>query len=60
VDLKGKFGFVNDKNQTVIPFVYDDASAFENGIARVRKDGDSFRIDKKGRRQEDEFKQAAP
>lgn len=35
----GKFGFINSKNEIVIPFEYEYASAFNGELARVKKDG---------------------
>src|SRR5436190_22307507 len=34
-----KRGFINDKGEVIIPFMYDDASIFSDGLARVMKEG---------------------
>lgn len=35
----GKWGYVNTKGDVVIPFEYEEANAFQNGVTRVKKDG---------------------
>lgn len=35
----GKWGYVNTKGDVVIPFEYEEANAFQNGVARAKKDG---------------------
>lgn len=38
-----KYGFIDKKGNVVIPFTYDDASEFKNGLARVEQNGkDAF------------------
>ena len=32
-------GYINKQNEVVIPFVYDAATPFEGGEAKVKKDG---------------------
>ena len=39
VSKKDKFGYINKENTVVIPFEYDAATVFENGEAKVKKDG---------------------
>lgn len=34
-----KFGYINKNSELIIPFIFDQASSFENGKAKVRKDG---------------------
>ena len=47
-EKEGKFGYVNAENQPVIPFVYDWADAFDEGLAVVKR-GELFGlIDKQG------------
>jgi tetratricopeptide (TPR) repeat protein len=41
VKLGDKYGYINKKGQIVIPIIYDDATSFYNGIAKVNiKDND--------------------
>lgn len=47
-----KFGFINNKGETVIPFKFDDAGSFKNGRALVKLNGENFWIDKEGNRVE--------
>ena len=35
----GKCGYIDKNNDIVIPFVYDAATPFEGGEAKVKKDG---------------------
>ncbi len=35
----GKWGFVDGNNMVVIPFIYDDAGVFNNGLCLVNKEG---------------------
>ena len=35
----GKCGYINAVNEVVIPFLYDAATPFEEGEAKVKKDG---------------------
>lgn len=37
VFMYGKWGFVNENGDTVIPFVYDEAEPFSDGLAAVKK-----------------------
>jgi len=49
VKLNGKMGFINTKNEVVIPFKYDDAFAFaDNGFAKVELNGKWGLINEKG------------
>lgn len=34
-----KFGYINDKDEIVIPFVYEHAYPFKDNLALVCKDG---------------------
>ena len=49
VKKDGKFGFINEHNQIVIPFIYDDASAFSEGFAVVQRYGKEGYVDRFGR-----------
>ncbi|SFN96228.1 WG containing repeat-containing protein [Bizionia echini] len=48
VRLNNKFGYVNHSKE-IIPFDYDEALPFINGIARVKKDGLYHYINKKNK-----------
>lgn len=43
-----KFGYVDIKGNIIIPFQYDRADNFYNGIAEVKIDDNDYLIDKKG------------
>ena len=43
-----KYGYINDKNETVIPFIYDDGALFENGKTWVQIGDKQFEINKLG------------
>ena len=43
-----KWGYINDKNETVIPFIYDDGALFENGKTWVQIGDKQFEINKLG------------
>ena len=44
-----KYGYINNKNETVFPFIYDDGALFENGKARVQIGDKQFEINKLGK-----------
>ncbi|MDD6889733.1 MAG: WG repeat-containing protein [Bacteroidales bacterium] len=46
VRYNGKYGFLNDKGDEVIPFKYDCAGHFNEGLAAVKSDGKWGFIDK--------------
>lgn len=46
INQKLLYGFVDEELSEVIPFIYDDASSFNNGKAYVEKDDEFFFIDK--------------
>ena len=48
VRIDGKFGFVNEEMELVIPAIYDEAEAFCGGVAMVRKDGKWGAVDQTG------------
>ncbi len=48
LNAEGKFGYIDRFNRTVIPFVYDAAWPFSDGIARVRLGEEEGCIDKQG------------
>lgn len=54
----GKYGYANQKGEIVIPLEYIDARSFnQNGLARVRREGEDFyiSIDKNGKRVDDDI-----
>ena len=48
--LNGKWGFVNEQGEEVIPFKYDDVCDFSEGLARVKLYKKWGFIDKEGRK----------
>jgi len=48
VKKDGKYGFINEYNQTVIPFTYDDAYEFSEGFAVVQRYGKYGYVDRYG------------
>lgn len=44
-----KFGFINKKNELIIPCIYDKASNFDNGYAIVKLKNKEFLIDNEGK-----------
>lgn len=46
---KGKYGYIDTTGKLVIPLIYDDATTFYKGYAKVIKDGKSFYIDKQNK-----------
>lgn len=49
VKKSGKYGFINEENEVVIPFEYDGAGAFSEGFAVVTKFGKYGYIDRYGK-----------
>jgi len=47
-NYNGKYGFLDSTGKAVIPFVYDDAMDFSEGLAAVKKDGKYGFINNKG------------
>ncbi len=47
---EGKWGYINEKREEVIPVIYDQAGNFSEGLAVVKLNGESFFIDKTGKR----------
>jgi len=54
VKRNNKYGYVNIRGKEVIPVIYDEADSFRGDEAEVTLKGESFRIDKYGKRIEDE------
>jgi len=48
VQKKGKYGFVNQQGNEVIPLIYDYIDNFSEGLAEVRKNSKWGLVDKKG------------
>lgn len=48
VKKSGKYGYINEENEIVIPFVYDYASSFSEGFAIVQKFGKYGFVDRYG------------
>ena len=49
VKLNGKWGFIDKTGRMVIPAVYDDATAFSEGLVAVTVNGKTGFIDKTGK-----------
>jgi hypothetical protein len=47
--LNGKWGYLNEKGEEIIPAVYDEVEAFYKNRAGVKIDGQSFVIDREGK-----------
>lgn len=47
--LNGKSGYINIKQDILIPFIYDDLSVFSHGLAPAKKNGKYGYIDRKGK-----------
>ena len=43
-----KYGYINNKNEIIIPIIYDSALPFKENKAIVKKDGISFIINTNG------------
>ena len=44
----GKYGYLDTNGEEIIPFIYDSAASFSDGLASVSKDGKRYFIDKSG------------
>lgn len=49
-DDQGKYGCIDTKGRLVIPCQYEDDISFHEGLATIYNDGESFVIDKTGRK----------
>ena len=49
VALDQKWGFIDGKGNVAIPFEYEMATAFKNGVAQVIRDGKLIEIDRTGK-----------
>lgn len=47
--LNGKWGYLNEKGEEIIPAIYDKVEAFYKDRAGVKRDGRSFVIDQEGK-----------
>lgn len=50
VKWRGRFGYANQAGDIVIPFKYDWAGGFKDGVATVQLKGEKFHINKSGER----------
>lgn len=48
VQIDGKYGYINEKGEMVIPAIYEYANVFKMGEANVKKGSKYFYIDKTG------------
>ena len=48
IKLNGKWGFVNEHGEEVIPFKYDDVTMFSGGFAEVALDGKWGKVNARG------------
>jgi hypothetical protein len=48
VKLGGKWGYVNNRDQVVVPLIYDEMGGFFKGLSTVQMNGKSGYIDPKG------------
>jgi hypothetical protein len=49
VQLKDKWGFIDENGKKVVPLKYDEVNPFQDGLARVQSDGQWGFIDKNGK-----------
>ena len=49
VEVKGKWGYMNDEGKMAIPAIYDEGSNFNGGYANVKKGGTIVLIDTDGK-----------
>ena len=47
-NIDGKYGYLNKSGKVAIPFVFDYASSFLNGVAKVEKGNKKYHINTKG------------
>ena len=50
-----KYGYINENFEVIIDFIYDDASAFNDGVALVELDEEFFLINTKGEKITESF-----
>ena len=48
VELNGKYGFINEEGEEVIPLKYDNAGNFSEGLAEVKLNGKWGLVNTKG------------
>ena len=56
VAKNGKYGFIDNKGNTVIPFMYDSVAPFVNGISVVKTKGFYHMINMNNKRRSDDYK----
>ena len=49
VEKDGKRGIINQREEEIIPYIYDHVYSFSEGLALVGKDGKYGYIDKTGK-----------
>ena len=47
---KGYYGFINEAGHPIVPFIYEDATPFSEGVAAVQKDSQWIFIDRSGQK----------
>jgi hypothetical protein len=45
---RGKWGFIDPAGKQAVPFKYDEASSFTDGLAKVVRKNKVFYIDRRG------------
>ena len=55
MNAEKKYGYINEDFEVVIDFIYDDASAFYDGVALVELDDEFFLINTKGEKITESF-----
>jgi len=59
-EITGKYSYIDATGKTAINSEYDQASDFENGVAVVSKDGQTYLIDKSGKKSSPDFPGISP
>lgn len=59
-DITGKYSYIDTTGKTAINNEYDQAGDFENGVAVVNKDGQTYLIDKSGKKSSPDFPRISP
>lgn len=59
-EITGKYSYIDATGKTAINSEYDQASDFENGVAVVSKDGQTYLIDKSGKKSSPDFPRISP
>jgi len=59
-DRQGRWGYIDERGRTVIPFIYSKAAPFIEQYAIVRKDAKSFFIDRSGTQVSSQYSRIMP